>query len=457
MKKTIFRAHVGPIPTVITCIALSASNLMAENGYQPVKDFDGQQKAVVGKDSNLWISSDWIRTKSKGNWHETDSRAADCATFLVHDGIIYTGGKWDSVDDLVTFHRYDALTGEQLPDIHISLNGYADKPSSGYVTLRADDAGTVYMIGAIGKITSLVDAPAVFYTVNLQDATITGKHTIPGIKNGSFYPIVNGDITGGDYDVWRVYGGSIYCNGNEYKLGKSYGIAKRPTITPVTRNKIIVDCDKSMPQSGLIVTSRFDTKELYQEDNCPYDHTSSCNGISYFDHKDIEMTGIAAMEDGIQNLYIIRHIAPLSKYQNITYNLEYDGNTDMQSHLLWRLPVDFSNGEASAPLSMMQTVKSGNSTKLYAASPGYGISAYTIIGPGRTTESNITSVSDSNPRFVLVNRQISFPYAVNADIYDLNGRCVISTEGATVLSLSHLPKGVYILHIGGEKNTKIVL
>lgn len=457
MKKTLSHAHVGYIPTVIIGIVLSANYAMAEDGYLPVKDFDGQQKAVVGKDSNLWLSSDWIRSKEKGNWHETDTRAADCATFLVHDGIIYTGGKWDSVSDNVTFHRYDASTGEQLSDINISLNGYDDKPSSGYITLRADDAGTVYMIGAIGKITSQVDAPSVFYTVNLKDATITGRHTIPGVKNGCFYPIVNGDITGGDYDVWRVYGGNIYCNGNEYKLGKSYGIAKRPTITPVTRNKVIIDCDKSMPQSGLVVASRFDTNELYQEANSPYDHTASCNGLAYFDHKDIEMTGISAMEDGIQIFYIIRHIAPLSKYQNITYDLEYDESPDMQSHLLWKVPVDFSNGEVSAPLSMMQTAKSGNSTKLYVASPGYGISVYTIIGPGRTTESNITSTSDDNPRFVLSDRQISFPYAVNAGIYDLDGHCLLAAEEATVLSLAHLPKGVYILHIAGERSAKIVL
>lgn len=458
MKKTLSRTHVGPIPTVMLCMVLSAGNAMAEDGYLPVKDFDGQQKAVVGKDLNLWLSSDWIRTKSNGNWHETDTRAADRATFLLHDGIIYTGGKWDSADDSVTFHRYEASTGEQLPDIHISLNGYADKPSSGYVTLRTDDVGTVYMIGAIGKITSLVDAPAVFYTVNLKDATITGKHTISGIKDGCFYPIINGDIAGGDYDVWRVYGGSVYRNKEEYKLKTTYGITRRPTITPITRDKVIVDCDKSMPQSGRVIASgRWDTQSLYQEDNSPYDHTASCNGLSHFDHKDIEMTGISAMEDGIQTYYIVRHIAPLSKYQNITYDLEYDESPDMQSHLLWKLPVDFSNGEVSAPLSMMQTAKSGNSTKLYVASPGYGISAYTIIGPGRTTESNITSTSDNNPQFVLADRQISFPYTVNAGIYDLDGRCVLAAEEATVLSLAHLPKGVYILYIAGERSAKIVL
>lgn len=203
-------------------IIFNTFSINAEDNYSIQKDENLTEYTAVevGDNSYMWISSTWIRSLSLENWTEaTDSSSGsgyECmkssSTLLVHNGTIYIDGSYDSSSDVCTFQCFDAKTGEQLSPIEIDFSAMATKPTYGFITLRKDDAGTVYMTSACSTDNKTIT----IYTIDLANATVTKSYSanagsVDFSGNDCFlYPIVTGDISNGDFSIWVAIGSKIY-------------------------------------------------------------------------------------------------------------------------------------------------------------------------------------------------------------------------------------------------------
>ena len=183
---------------ILLFVALIASlSGFAEQATPPRANLPGPDGNSYAEKNGLKLESLWAldRNHNLSLFQQTSLSNNYCRTAIMKDGIVYVAQTANS-DITARLYRFDALTGQKLSDLVITINGNeVDTPFFG-MNIGKDDYGHVWLIRGLNTGNN---GAIPFYRLNLN----TGAATL--IKNLEFdresqwrcqYFDVKGDITG---------------------------------------------------------------------------------------------------------------------------------------------------------------------------------------------------------------------------------------------------------------------
>lgn len=464
---------------IVATLLLNSAAASAEDGYEMQIDnsFSEYTGVQVDDTRRMWIMSKWIRSYDRGNW--TEDVGSDgikvASTLYVRNRIIYVHGTYDSSTEKCTFLRYDAVTGEELDPIEIDFSQVEYKPEGGYIALREDDAGTVYLISACTSSNYVIS----FHTIDLDNSEIVQSYCMDASSlkiNGSSqmicYPRVYGDIKNGTYTIcavngdgkdWRiykaVYNDNVLVELSHYSLKSSSEYYSEMQILYLDDNGVLLDNDKINPiYFYKYYDGTFET--IYTNDNSKAYYPLVQNqeyiiGAHFFEHSGISMVIFSpTYKKNNPHSYRILCIQneDMSKWiHSDSYNESYEESNGEGVFKMW----DIATFISSLPFSIMKsrvstlayTVNNGANTDLYVYTSGLGLAAYNIIGPGTTTEEDIAECDSS---YSIDNNIVTTDEPCDIAVYNIHGDEVRSATNVSSLSLSDLYKGIYIVKMSNN-------
>lgn len=470
---------------IVATLLLNSAAASAEDGYEMQIDnaFSEYTGVLVDDTRRMWIKSKWIRSYDRGNWTEdVETEIKDASTMYVRNRIIYVHGTYDSSTEKCTFLRYDAVTGEELDPIEIDFSQAEYKPEGGYIALREDDAGTVYLISACTSSNYVIS----FHTIDLDNCEIVQSYCMDANKqkkSGIFYvcnyPIVLGDINNGDFEVYSL---------NVYKISDQFNVSQTINSTDlvegVYRNHELYSfthytlSDTQMnisttisyfDENGFVLDSDRTNQVYYKYDNTSYSTTYNSSdesiypllqnqtnviGAHYFEHSGIKMVIFSpTYKKNNPHSYRILCIQSdnLSEWiHSDSYSESYEESNGEGVFKMWDIAdlatlTDFRLVITRNTLAYV--VNNAINTDLYVYTSGLGLAAYNIIGPGTTTEEDIAECDSS---YSICNNIVTTNEPCDIVVYNIHGDEVCSATNVSSLSLSDLYKGIYIVKISNN-------
>ncbi len=471
---------------IVATLLLNSAAASAEDGYEMQIDnsFSEYTGVQVDDTRRMWIKSKWIRSYDRGNWTEdVETEIKDASTLYVRNRIIYVHGTYDSSTEKCTFLRYDAVTGEELDPIEIDFSQVEYKPEGGYIALREDDAGMVYLISACTSSNYVIS----FHTIDLDNSKIVKSYCMdasPLKINGSSqmicYPRVYGDIKNGTFDICAINSDSKTINGISnvttclykvvykdsaieelfcYSLDGNIRYNAETQILYLNDNGILLESEHRNPTyfykyyDGTFKTSYINDDQAY------YPLTQNLTnviGAHFFEHSGVYMVVFSpTYKKNNPHSYRILCIQneDMSKWihSDDSYKESYEESNGEGVFKMW----DIATFISSLPFSIMKssvstlayTVNNGTNTDLYVYTSGLGLAAYSIIGPGTTTEEDIAECDSS---YSIDNNIVTTDEPCDIAVYNIHGDEVRSATNVSSLSLSDLYKGIYIVKMSNN-------
>lgn len=471
---------------IVATLLLNSAAASAEDGYEMQIDNSCSEYTGVQVDDTrrMWIKSKWIRSYDLKNWTEdVETEIEAASTLYVRNRIIYIHGTYDSSTEKCSFLRFDAVTGEELDPIEIDFSQAEHKPEGGYIALREDDAGTVYLISACTSSNYVIS----FHTIDLDNCEIVqsycmdaNKQKKSGIYYVCNYPIVFGDINNGNFEVYSL---NVYKISDQFNVSQT--ISSTDLVEEVYRNHELYSfthytlSDTQMKitttisyfdEKGFVLDSDRTNLVYYKYDNTNYStiynstddsiypltqNQTNAIGAHFFEHSGVNMVVFSpTYMKNTQHSYRILCIQneDMSKWiHSNSYKESYEESNGEGVFKMW----DIATFTSSLPFSIMKssvstlayTVNNGANTDLYVYTSGLGLAAYNIIGPGTTTEEDIAEYESS---YSISNNIVTTNEPCDIAVYNIHGDEVRSATNVSSLSLSDLCKGIYIVKMSNN-------